>query len=75
MIRYKNLSGDSGVAEFEPGSDFIKVRFNHSNAVYVYTVASAGPSHITEMNRLAGIGQGLATYIAQNTRKLYERKE
>ncbi len=75
MTRYKNLSGDSGVDEYDPGDDFIKVRFKGSTIIYVYTFASAGESHISEMKRLASIGQGLATYIAQHTRKLVERKE
>lgn len=75
MLQYKNLSGDSAVTEYDTGTDFIKVRFSNSNTIYVFTIASAGASHIAEMNRLADIGQGLATYIAQHTRNLYERKE
>lgn len=75
MTPYKNLSGDSGVVEYETGDDFIKVRFKTSNKVYVYTHHSAGATHINEMKRLADIGQGLATYLAQNTRVLCDRGE
>ncbi|WP_417736234.1 hypothetical protein [Rosistilla oblonga] len=75
MQQYKSLSGNSGVAEFAIGDDFIKVGFRTSKTAYRYTNRSAGTFHVTKMQRLAIIGKGLATYIAQNTRRLYDRRE
>ena len=63
MQPYKNVSGHSGVAQYDTGLGFIRVRFHTSDKVYVYTDQSAGRPHIAEMQRLARNGQGLATYI------------
>ena len=62
MQPYKNLSGDSGVAFYENGPDYIKVQFK-DNKTYVYTRRSVGFVHLAEMQRLAGSGMGLNTYI------------
>jgi len=75
MEPYKNLSGDSGVAEFEIGPDFIKVRFVTSGTVYVYDHSDPGPSHVKKMKHLATSGKGLATHIAKEVKKRYSRKE
>ncbi|NML33618.1 hypothetical protein [Paraburkholderia antibiotica] len=76
MQRYRNLSGDSGVDAYEPGDDFIKVRFRQG-VVYWYTAASVGAAHVDVMKRLAHRGQGLGTYISQHAevRDGYARKE
>ena len=74
MERYKNLSGDSGVAAYEIGPDFIRVQFT-DGAVYLYTYASAGSHNIEQMKQLARKGQGLNTFINTTVRKLYARKE
>ncbi len=72
MQPYARLSPNPGVTEYEPGTDFIRVRFKNST-IYTYTVRSAGHVAIAEMNRLAALGKGLSTYIAQH-KPLYESK-
>lgn len=72
MERYKNLGGDSGVAEFEIGPDYIKVRFT-SGSVYTYSNQSAGAAHIARMKQLAQSGHGLNSYIQTHVRNNYVR--
>jgi hypothetical protein len=52
MEQYKNLSGDSVVAAYETGSDFIRIQLSDSS-VYLYTCVSAGSANIEHMKRLA----------------------
>jgi hypothetical protein len=73
MTPYKNLSGNSGVEEYEIGPDFIRVKFRKMSKLYLYNHASAGASNIEEMKSLAEAGQGLATFISQNVRDDYVR--
>ncbi|MCX7425551.1 MAG: hypothetical protein NTW96_08000 [Planctomycetia bacterium] len=75
MEPYKNLSGDSGVVQYETGTDFIKVRFKGNSKVYVYDHARAGVTHVAQLKSLAIGGRGLATYISQNVRDKYSRIE
>ena len=75
VTRYANLSGNSGVAEYEIGNDYIKVRFRHEAAVYVYNDAAPGPAAVRRMQALAVQGQGLSTYISQYVGKNYARTE
>lgn len=72
MEKYKNLGGDSGVAAFEIGSDYIKVRFT-SGSVYTYSNQSAGTTHIAKMKQLAQSGHGLNSYIQTHVRNNYVR--
>ena len=74
MERYKNLGGDSGVAAYENGPDFIRVQFN-DGAVCLYTYASAGAQNMDHMKQLATRGQGLNAFINTTVRKAYARKE
>ena len=74
MERYKNLGGDSGVAAYENGTDFIRVQFS-DGSVYLYTYASAGAQNIEHMKQLAIQGQGLNAFINTAVRKTYARKE
>ena len=74
MERYKNLSGNSGVVEYENGPNFIRVRFS-DGTIYLYTNASAGSLHIQHMKNLARKGQGLSSYISTSVREAYARKE
>ena len=73
MERYKNLGGDSGVTSYEIGHESITVQFN-DGAAYLYTSQSAGAANIAEMQRLAGLGQGLNSFIRRFVRKGYARK-
>lgn len=74
MIPYGNLSGHSGVTHYDPGPDFIRVRFRKGD-IYRYTYARPGREHVERMKTLAGEGRGLSTYISQYVRDAYERKE
>lgn len=74
MESYKNTNGDSGVAGYEIGPDYIRVKFK-DGSVYLYTYASAGSSNIEQMKKLAVSGSGLNSFINKNVRKRYARKE
>lgn len=74
MERYSDIDRDSGVAAYEIGSDYIRVKFCDSS-VYLYTYASAGSQHIEEMKQLAIQGDGLNAYINDHVKKSYDRKE
>lgn len=74
MERYRNLGGDSGVAAYEIGADFIRVQFS-DGSIYLYTYTSAGSSNVEHMKQLAGNGQGLNAFINTTVRKAYARKE
>lgn len=74
MERYQHLDGDSGVAYYECGLDFIRVRFRNG-ATYVYDHTRPGILHVERMKELARAGKGLSTYISQYVRASYARKE
>ena len=74
MERYKNLGGDSGVAFYEIGSDFIRVQFG-DGSVYLYNYATPGRYHVEQMKTLAAAGRGLNAYINTQVRTAYARKE
>ena len=74
MERYRNLSGDSGVAAYEIHPESIWVQFNNSTAkTYVYSHARAGRDHVEQMKRLAVAGLGLNSYIMRNVQYRYDR--
>lgn len=67
MQHYANLSGQSNIASYENGPDYIKVQFwtgywKH----YIYTNISAGASTIQHMQQLASAGRGLNSFISRN---------
>jgi len=74
MQPYGNRGGDSGVAAYEFGSDFIRVQFI-SGAIYLYTYASCGQGNCEMMKSLAAQGHGLNGFINSVVRKGYARKE
>jgi hypothetical protein len=73
MERYRNLSGNSGVKEYEIGSDYIRIQFS-GGSTYTYTYSSAGSNNIETMKRLATGGQGLGTFINRNVKGRYASK-
>lgn len=75
MTQYGNLSGNSGVAAYEIGHDFIKVQFRHKPRIYMYDSVKPGPLHVQQMQRLAVTGRGLSTYISQHVGKNYSGVE
>jgi hypothetical protein len=74
LERYANLSGDSGVAFYEIGSDYIRIQFS-DGSVYLYNYSSAGSANIEHMKKLAGAGRGLNSFIGTTVRNGYARKE
>jgi len=74
MEPYLNLSGDSGVTHFESGPDYIRVRFR-SGTTYRYGPVRPGRHHVAQMKAFAAAGRGLATYINEHVRNVFEDKE
>ncbi len=70
MQPYKNLNGNSNIAAFEIGSDYIKVEFN-DRSLYLYNYVRPGTMHVESMKRLAIQGFGLNGYIGLNIKKNY----
>lgn len=70
METYRNIDGDSGVAEYECGSDYIKVKFL-SGSVYVYNYASAGIDNVEQMKAFAMDGNHLNSFINTTVKKQY----
>lgn len=62
---YKNLSGNSGVSNYAIGKDFIEIKFNENDNIYIYNYFLNGEKHIEKMKELAVKGEGLNTYISQ----------
>ena len=73
MKRYGNRHGNSGIAAYETGADFIRIRFT-SGSVYLYTYNSAGEDDIEEMKELAKEGAGLTRFI-NDFRPGYAKRE
>lgn len=73
MIAYKNRRGDSGVAAYNIGADFIDVKFISTAKIYKYSYRSAGSHNIEEMKKLATDGCGLNSFIMKNVKDLYVR--
>jgi hypothetical protein len=63
MEKYKNLGGDSGVAGYELGTDFIIVFFKDGKSPYRWSYGKVGQYHTETMKKLAVSGQGLNSYI------------
>ncbi|MBB2999782.1 hypothetical protein FHX57_002113 [Paraburkholderia tropica] len=76
MECYKNLSGNSGVAAYAIGDDFIWVQFSDGTR-YQYTYDRPGIVHVETMKQLAIGGRGLNSYIQRTpvVRKGYFIKE
>ena len=74
MQTYMDIGGDSGVAAFENGADYIRVQFK-DGSVYLYTYGSAGAANIERMKSLAIAGDGLNAFINTSVRLAYARRE
>jgi hypothetical protein len=74
MTRYKDIDGDSGVAAYEVGADYIRVQFSTGH-IYRWTYASAGRQHVEQMKLLAARGDGLNAYINRFVRRKYALRE
>lgn len=73
MERYRNLGGDSNVAAYDFGDDYIRVRFKDGRT-YLYTYLSAGSANIERAKAFALAGHGLNAFINLHMRKKYAGK-
>ncbi len=65
MKAYRDIDGDSGIAAYDYGDDWIKVKFN-GGLTYEYKTSKIGQVHITAMKTLADASEGLNSYIMRN---------
>ena len=72
MQTYKNLGGNTNIACFSIGEDYIDVQFQ-DGSVYRYSYQSAGSYKIEKMKELAMRGYGLNSYIMRQVRYNYEK--
>ncbi len=73
MEQYQNLAGNSGVATYESGLDFIRVQFTNGET-YLYTYDSAGADAVERMKTLAEQGRGLSTFISRTVKSAFAAK-
>lgn len=71
MVRYANLSGNSGVLSYQIEEDSITVQFSDYSQ-YVYSYRSAGQSNVEHMKQLAREGRGLNSFIMRRVKHSYE---
>lgn len=79
MERYKNLSGNSDVDEFEIREGSIIVRFKEAHKdgfryYYKYGTFKPGQYHLQHMKERAMAGIGLGGYISREIKKNYEKR-
>jgi len=73
MNVYANFGGNSNVAGFQLGPDYIVVVFNGGSS-YLYNYSSTGTMNVEHMKTLAKQGVGLNSFISRVVRKSYARK-
>ena len=73
MERYANRSGNSGVIDYQIGSDSIIVKFADGWR-YSYTYESAGADNVEYMKNLAARGQGLSAFMSTIVRNAYAHR-
>jgi len=72
MENYGDTGGNSGIAAYEIGADYVSVQFTNTGKVYTYSYAKAGKSHVDQMKILARSGSGLNSYIMRNVKSLFD---
>ncbi|MEZ0330211.1 MAG: hypothetical protein ACAH07_01665 [Methylophilaceae bacterium] len=65
MKVYKDINNDSGVIAYDYTDESISVQFE-SGKVYEYPASIIGLEHLSNMKRLADLGDGLNAYIMKN---------
>lgn len=73
MKKYANLSGESDVAGYDIGPNFICVYFA-TGTFYIYTNEVTGSFEVETMERLAQQGRGLGTYLGRKPYKRHSKK-
>ena len=71
--RYESSSGESGVASYDIGPDFITLQFR-DGAVQLYNYEKPGKEHVERMKELAKAGSGLSTYVSRQVNYAYARQ-
>lgn len=74
MKTYKNLSGDSGVATYEIGEKYIRIKFKGETGIYTFSYKRPGRAQVEHMKALALKGQGLSTYISESVGANFDSK-
>ncbi|MNK25526.1 hypothetical protein D3C87_438520 [compost metagenome] len=69
MKNYKSVSSltgkSTGVLGYDYDNSSITLHFK-TGSVYVYTIASCGLTHLSNMKKLADSQSGLNTYVTKN---------
>ena len=73
MEQYKDINHDSNVTHYEIGDTYIKVKFNRTTKIYIYSYQSASVEKVERMKQLARAGDGLNSYIKLHANNLYEK--
>jgi len=73
MENYKNLGGNSGIAGYELGVDYIIVVFKGGKKPYRWSFGKVGGEHIENMKQLAIQGSGLNSYIMLNVKNDFDK--
>jgi len=70
MLKYRNLSGQSGIVGYELHFTHIVVHFNDGRW-YRYDGQKPGPQVVARMKQLAAEGIGLNSFISRVVKKSY----
>lgn len=73
MEHYLNKSGTSPITKFKIEEEKITVWYNDDTS-YSYSYARAGQPIVEKIKEFARAGEGLATYISQQAKFLYDHK-
>jgi hypothetical protein len=73
MEHYQNKSGKSPITKFLIEDEKITVWYDDDTS-YSYSYARAGQPIVEKIKELARSGEGLATYISQQAKFLYDHK-
>ena len=73
MTVYQNRGHDSGITQFETGTNSITVYFSDGSA-YLYNATAPGVEMVAEMTQLAHSGEGLNSYINRYVHTNYAAK-
>ncbi len=73
MQPYLDPDGNSGIAAYELGDDWIIIKFK-SGSRFLYNTQSCGAENIAQMKKLAVLGNGLQSYINLKVKKRYAAK-
>lgn len=73
MEVYRDSGGNSGVASYEIGPDYIIVLFMKTSKPYRYSHnGRAGRLHVENLKQLARNGSGLNAYINKHVKDKYD---